>query len=71
MKTLELNLPETTAARLEETAEQLNSSPHQLAVLILAEKFAQFEAELQMDPETKKAVNYVLKKNADLYKRLA
>lgn len=69
VKTLELSLPETTAAHLEQVAERLNLSPQQLAVLILAEKFAQLESEL--DPKVREASDYVLKKNAGLYKRLA
>jgi hypothetical protein len=71
MKTLELNLPEAMVARLEQAAERLQLSPEQLVVLSLAEKFAQLDAELQMDPQIKEAAEYVLSKNAELYKRLA
>ncbi len=65
MKTLELNLPEPTAARLEEAAERLSLSPEELLVLSLEEKLA------QLDAEFRSASDYVLKKNAELYKRLA
>lgn len=65
MKTLELNLPEPTAARLEEAAQRLSLSPEELLVLSLEEKLA------QLDAEFRSASDYVLKKNAELYKRLA
>jgi hypothetical protein len=65
MKTLELNLSETTASKLEEAAERLNVSPEELLVLSLEEKLAQLDAQFQS------ASDYVLNKNAELYKRLA
>ena len=65
MKTLELNLPEPTATKLEAAAELLNVSPEELAILSLEEKLA------QLDEQFKSASDYVLNKNAELYKRLA
>ena len=65
MKVLELNLPELTVAKLQEAAERLSVSPEDLAILSLEEKLA------QLDAEFKDATDYVLNKNAELYKRLA
>ncbi len=65
MKTLELNLPEPTAAKLEEAAERLNVSPEELLILSLEEKLARLDAQFQ------NASDYVLNKNVELYKRLA
>lgn len=65
MKTLEVRLPEQTASRLEEAAERLSVSPEQLLVLSVEEKLA------QLDAEFRDASDYVLKKNAELYDRLA
>ena len=71
MKVLELNLPDATAAKLEELASRLSLTPQQLAVLSLAERFAQIDAELQLDSQFKDAANYVVEKNEELHKRLA
>ncbi|HEV8588935.1 MAG TPA: hypothetical protein VGQ72_08665 [Pyrinomonadaceae bacterium] len=71
MKTLELNLSETTLARLEEAASRLNLTPEQLAVLTLAERFEHLDAQFGLDLNFKAAANYVLEKNAELHKRLA
>ena len=65
MKTLEVQLPEQTASRLEEAAERLSVSPEELLVLSVEEKLAQLDAEFRA------ASDYVLKKNAELYRRLA
>ncbi len=65
MKILELNLPEPTVAKLQEAAERLSVSPEELAILSLEEKLA------QLDAQFKDAADYVLNKNAELYKRLA
>lgn len=65
MKTLELNLPEPTAAKLEEAAERLNVSPEELLILSLEEKL------VQLDTQFQNASEYVLKKNAELYDRLS
>ena len=65
MKTLEVQLPEQTASRLEEAAERLNVSPEELLLLSVEEKLAQLDAEFRASSD------YVLKKNAELYRRLA
>jgi hypothetical protein len=65
MKTLELQLPERTATMLEEAAERLSVSPEELLILSLEEKLAQLNAEFRSSSD------YVLKKNAELYRRLA
>jgi hypothetical protein len=58
MKVLELKLPEPTLAKLEAAEEDL-------AILSLEEKLT------QLDIQFKDAADYVLNKNAELYKRLA
>ena len=65
MKILELNLPEPTVAKLQEAADRLSVSPEELAILSLAEKLT------QLDAQFKDAADYVLDKNAELYQRLA
>ena len=65
MKVLEIQLPEQTASKLQQVAERLSVSPEQLLVLSLEEKLA------QLDEEFRTSADYVLKKNADLYRRLA
>jgi hypothetical protein len=65
MKTLELNLPEPIATKLEEAAERLSMSREELLILSLEEKLA------QLDAQFRSASEYVLDKNAELYKRLA
>jgi hypothetical protein len=64
MKVLELNLPEPTVTKLQEVAKRLNLSPEELAILSLEEKLA------QLDEQFGNASDYVLNKNAELYKRL-
>ena len=65
MKMLEIQLPEQTAANLENAAKRLSVSPEQLLVLSVEEKLA------QLDEESRRSADYVLQKNADLYDRLA
>lgn len=65
MKTLEIQLPEQTALKLERVAERLSVSPEQLLVLSIEEKLA------QLDEEFRSSADYVLKKNSELYRRLA
>ena len=52
-------------AKLQEAAERLRVSPEDLAILSLEEKLAQIDAQFR------DAADYVLNKNAELYKRLA
>lgn len=65
MKVLELNLPDPTVTKLQEAAERLSLSPEELAILSLEEKLG------QLDDQFAKASDYVVDKNAELYKRLA
>jgi hypothetical protein len=65
MKTLEVHLHEETASKLKEAAERLSISPEELLVISLEDKLAQLNVEFQQ------AADYVLTKNAELYKRLA
>jgi predicted transcriptional regulator len=65
MKTLEIQLPEQTVSKLEQVAERLSVSPEELLVLSIEEKLSQF------DEEFRSSADYVLEKNADLYRRLA
>jgi hypothetical protein len=50
---------------LQEAAERLSVSPEQLSILSIEEKLAQLEDEFRRSAE------YALRKNADLYRRLA
>jgi hypothetical protein len=50
---------------LQEVAERLSVSPEQLSILSIEEKLAQLEDEFRRSAE------YVLQKNADLYRRLS
>jgi len=65
VRTLEIQLPEPTATKLEKAAERLSVSPEQLLVLSIEEKL------VQLDQEFRRSADYVLQKNADLYRRLA
>ena len=65
MKVLELNLPEPTVTKLQEAAERLSLSPEELAILSLDEKLGRLDDQLRNESD------YVLDKNAELYKRLA
>jgi hypothetical protein len=65
MKVLELQLPELTASKLEEAAKCLGVSLEQLSILSIEEKLAQIEKEYFRSAE------YVLRKNAELYRRLS
>ena len=65
MKSIKLPLPERTASKLQEAADRLSVSPEQLSILSIEEKLAHLEDEFRRSAE------YTLKKNADLYRRLA
>ena len=65
VRVLELQLPEQTASKLQEAAERLSLSPEQLSILSIEEKIAQLEDEFR------RSVEYVIQKNADLYRRLS
>jgi hypothetical protein len=65
MKTLEVNLPEPTASRLEDAADRLGMSPEDLLRISLEEKLA------RLDDSFRNAVEHVVSKNEELYKRLS
>lgn len=65
MKTIELNLPDETVNRLEDAAQKMGVSPEDLLRLSVEEKLA------QLDESFRDAVDQVLSKNAELYKRLS
>jgi len=65
MRVLKLKLPELTASKLQQAAERLRVSPEQLSILSIEEKLAELEEEFR------RSVEYVLNKNADLYRRLS
>jgi antitoxin FitA len=65
MKVLELQLSEWTASKLQEAAARLSVSPEQLSILSVEEKLAHIEDEFRRSAE------YLLQKNADLYRRLS
>ena len=62
---LEIQLPEQISTKLQQVAERLSVSPEQLLVLSIEEKLA------RLDEEFRISAHDVLKKNADLYRRLA
>jgi antitoxin FitA len=65
MKTLEINLSEETASKLDEAAEKLGITAEDLLVISVKEKLARLEEDFRS------AAEYVINKNDELYKRLA
>lgn len=65
MKTIEVNLTEQLVNRLEQAAQKMGIAPEDLLRISIEEKLAQFDENFQA------AADYVLSKNAELYKRLA
>lgn len=65
MQTLEVELPDQTAAKLQETAEKLGITPESLAQISVEEMLT------RLDQDFVAAASYVLDKNAELYRRLA
>jgi antitoxin FitA len=65
MKVFKLQLPEQIASKLQEAAERLSVSPEQLSILSIEEKLAQLANEFGRSAE------YVLHKNAELYRRVS
>lgn len=65
MQTFEIRLPEGIAAKLTEAAQSLGVSVEYLLQMCVEEKLARLEEDLLS------ATDYVLEKNAELYKRLA
>jgi hypothetical protein len=58
-------LPSEIATQLKKTANHVGVKPEEFLLVSLQEKLA------RLDPEFVNAMQYVLKKNAELYKRLA
>lgn len=65
MRTLEIELSDQTAANLQKAAQRLGLTLEQLLQISVEEKFA------RLDEDFRTAVQYVLHKNAELYKRLS
>jgi antitoxin FitA len=65
MTTITIGLTDDRALRLKEMAARLGVSPEELVRVSIDELLA------RPDEEFERAVDYVLKKNAELYRRLA
>jgi len=63
--TITIDLPDERAKRLKEMASRLGVSPEELVRVSVEELLA------RPDEEFERAVDYVLKKNSELYRRLA
>ena len=65
MEHLTISLPEEVAAQLKDASKKIGIKPEDLVLVSLQEKLA------NLDSEFTDAMKYVLKKNTELYKRLA
>jgi predicted transcriptional regulator len=65
MKTLELELDESVAARLSEMASKLGLTPEELVRRTVVERLARLEDDFA------RAAEYVVGKNEELYRRLS
>ena len=65
MSTIQIQLPEERVEKLRELAQRLGISLEELVRVSIDELLS------QPDDEFQRAAEYVLKKNADLYRRLA
>jgi len=65
MHTITITLPDDRMLKLKETATQLQVSPEELVRVSVEELLTRPQESFQ------RAVDYVLKKNAELYRRLA
>jgi len=65
MEQLTISLPEEIATQLKDASKKIGIKPEDLMLVSLQEKLA------NLDSEFTDAMKYVLKKNAELYKRLA
>ena len=65
MNTITISLSNDDLAKLRELASRLGINPEELARMSIEELLTQPEGEFQ------RAVDFVLKKNAELYRRLA
>ena len=64
MKTLEIHVPDETALKIEQAAQERGISVEQLLQASVEEK-------IQRDAQFERAVGRVLEKNAELYRRLS
>lgn len=65
MKTLEVQVSDETAEKLERLASQLGRSPEEIVQAGIADQLAQFDEDYQ------DAASHVLEKNDELYQRLS
>jgi len=65
MEHLTISLPEEVATQLKDASKKIGIKPEDLMLVSLQEKLA------NLDSEFTDAMKYVLRKNAELYKRLA
>jgi len=65
MEQLTITLPEEIAQQLKEASKKIGVKPEELLITSLQEKLA------NIDSDFTDAMKYILKKNAQLYKRLA
>jgi len=65
MEQLTITLPQEIAEQLKDASEKLGVTPEELLLISLQEKLA------NLDSDFTDAMKYVLKKNAELYRRLA
>jgi len=64
MKTLKIHVPDETASKIEQAAQQRGISVEQLLQASVEEK-------IQRDAQFERAVDRVLEKSAELYRRLS
>ena len=65
MESITISLPDESLLKLQDTAARLGVTPEELARMGIEELLA------QPDEVFKQAIDYVLKKNVELYRRLA
>jgi hypothetical protein len=65
MEQITISLPEEVATQLKDASKKIGIKPEDLMLVSLQEKLA------NLDSEFTDAMKYVLKKNAELYTRLA
>ena len=65
MESVTVNLPDQLASQIEEAAKQMGISPEEFIKAGIEEKLS------LLDRDFHKAADHVLRKNAELYKRLA
>ena len=65
MKTLEVQISDETAAKLERLADELGRTPEEIVQAGIGEKLA------QLDEDYQEAASHILEKNDELYRRLS